>query len=238
MHQARKNMVTKISIIIPILNEANFITQTLSALQPLRAIGHEVIVVDGGSEDVSLTQSQPLADRVIRSPRGRSRQMNAGAQIARGEILLFLHADTFLPEGADRLIISKMKQKGKIWGHFDVHLSGRHPLLRLIEYLMNWRSRLSGIATGDQGFFVRRQAFQSIGGFPEIDLMEDIALSRALKKCGHPLCLRQRVVTSSRRWENNGILRTVFLMWYLRLAYFMGTNHEALSRLYRRLKPS
>ncbi|HSB04701.1 MAG TPA: TIGR04283 family arsenosugar biosynthesis glycosyltransferase [Thermodesulfobacteriota bacterium] len=228
----------RISIIIPIVNEADLITQTLTTLQPLRAKGHEVIVVDGGSEDSSLTKSQPLADRVIRSPQGRSRQMNAGAQIARGEILLFLHADTFLPQGADQLIISKMKEKRRIWGHFDVHLSGRHSLLRLIEYLMNWRSRLSGIATGDQGIFVRRQAFQSIGGFPEIDLMEDIALSRALKKCGHPLCLWQKVLTSSRRWENNGILRTVFLMWYLRLAYFMGANPRYLARLYRRLKAS
>jgi rSAM/selenodomain-associated transferase 2 len=229
-------MPEKISIIIPVLNEAHVITQTLSALKPFRMKGHEVIVVDGGSEDTSVTRSRPLADHVVCSPQGRSRQMNAGARIARGEILLFLHADTFLPEGADDFIISGMKEKGKVWGRFDVRLSGRHPMLRLIEYLMNRRSRLSGIATGDQGIFVKRETFKSISGFPEIALMEDIALSRILKRVGSPLCLRQKVVTSSRRWEKNGILRTVLLMWYLRLGYFLGTDPQDLARRYERLR--
>jgi rSAM/selenodomain-associated transferase 2 len=231
-------MAPKISIIIPILNEEAVITQTLFAMQPLRARGHEVIVVDGGSDDASLMHSQSLADRVVQGPRGRSRQMNAGASLANGEIFLFLHADTFLPEGADHLIISKMNQNGKIWGHFDVRLSGKHPLVRTIEFLMNWRSRFTGIATGDQGIFVRRKTFHSIGGFPAIDLMEDITLSKTLKKYGHPLCLRQRVIASSRRWEKNGIFRTVLLMWYLRLAYFFGADPQYLARLYRRSKPS
>ena len=154
-------MAPKISLIIPILNEAEIITQTLSALQPLRSRGHEVIVVDGGSKDASQTLSQPLADRVILGPQGRSRQMNAGARIASGEIFLFLHADTFLPEGADHLIISRMGKHGRVWGHFDVRLSGKHPLFRIIEHLMNWRSRLTGIATGDQGIFVKRRSFNA-----------------------------------------------------------------------------
>jgi rSAM/selenodomain-associated transferase 2 len=231
-------MATKISFIIPVLNEEEIIARSLSALQPLRSKGHEIIVVDGGSEDACRTLSEPLSDRVILGPRGRSRQMNAGARVASGEILLFLHADTVLPKDADLLIISEITEKGKRWGHFDVRLSGRHPLLRIIEHLMNWRSRLSGIATGDQGIFVRREVFQSIGGFPEIDLMEDIALSRILKKMGPPLHLPQRVVTSSRRWEKNGILKTVLLMWRLRLAYYLGTDPQVLARLYRRSKSS
>ena len=223
----------KISMIIPTLNEAGIITETLSQLQPFRVKGHEVIVVDGGSDDASQRLSRPLADRVICSPQGRSRQMNAGARIARCEILLFLHADTFLPEGADGFVISGMKQKGRVWGRFDVHLSGRHPMLRLIEFLMNRRSRLSSIATGDQGIFVRRETFMSVSGFPEINLMEDIALSKILKRVGPPLCLRQKVVTSSRRWERNGILRTVLLMWSLRLAFALGADPQDLARLYR-----
>ena len=227
-------MAPMISFIIPVLNEGPLIAHSLSALQPLRPQGHEIIVVDGGSEDSSPFISQPLADRVILSPAGRSRQMNAGAREARGEIFLFLHVDTRLPEGADLLILSEMKRHRRIWGRFDVRLSGRHPLFRVVECLMNWRSRLSGIATGDQGIFVRREAFQSVGGFPEIDLMEDIALSRLLKKSGPPLCLRQKVVTSSRRWEKNGILRTVLLMWRLRLAYSLGADPKELARRYRR----
>jgi rSAM/selenodomain-associated transferase 2 len=231
-------MPEKISIIIPVLNEANIIAQMLSTLQPFRLKGHEVVVVDGGSDDVSRRVSRSLADQWICSPQGRSRQMNAGARIARGEILLFLHADTFLPEGADDFIISGMKEKGKVWGRFDVRLSGRHPMLRLIEYLMNRRSRLSGIATGDQGIFVRREVFQRVGGFPEIDLMEDIALTKALRREGRPLCLRPKVVTSSRRWEDNGMIRTVLLMWYLRLVYFFGADPNRLARLYRKSRSS
>jgi rSAM/selenodomain-associated transferase 2 len=231
-------MEMMISMIIPILNEAGIITETLSQLQPFRLKGHEVIVVDGGSDDASQRLSRSLADQVICSPQGRSRQMNAGARIARGEILLFLHADTFLPEGADGFVISGMKERGKVWGRFDVHLSGRHPLFRLIELLMNWRSRISGIATGDQGIFVRSETFKSVSGFPEIDLMEDIALSKILKRLGPPLCLRQKVVTSSRRWEEDGILRTVLLMWYLRLVYALGADPRDLARLYRKSGPS
>jgi len=222
----------RISIIVPVLNEASFITQTLSTLQPLRAAGHELIVADGGSSDDTIALSQPLADQIIRSSKGRSRQMNAGSGSSTGEILLFLHADTFLPDNADRLIIDGMDGGHRLWGHFDVKLSGKSPLLRVVEFLMNWRSRLSHIATGDQGIFVRRELFERIGGFPEIDLMEDIALSKILKRYGRPLCLWQRVTTSSRRWERNGILRTILLMWFLRLAYFYKADPRHLAQLY------
>lgn len=223
-----------ISIIIPVLNEGKLIVQTLSALQPLRAAGHELIVVDGESDDATILLSKPLADKVLKSHRGRSRQMNTGAQSARGEILLFLHADTFLPKGADRMIIEGIKRKKKVWGRFDVRLSGKHPFLRIVEHLMNWRSRLTHIATGDQALFVKREIFKTIGGFPDIDLMEDIALSKILKKHGLPLCLWHRVLTSSRRWEKNGILRTILLMWLLRLAYFFKVNTHRLAQFYHR----
>jgi rSAM/selenodomain-associated transferase 2 len=222
----------KISIIVPVLNEAHAIAQTLSALQPLQSGGHEVIVVDGGSADDSMALSEPFADQVISSPRGRSRQMNAGATVATGDIFLFLHADTFLPKAADRLILSGLKRYGRNWGHFDVRLSGRHPALRAAETLMNLRSRVSGIATGDQALFVKRAPFEEVGGFPNIDLMEDIALSRTLKKYGPPLCLWQRALTSSRRWEKNGILRTILLMWFLRFAYFFKVSPGRLAQLY------
>ena len=229
-------MAPQISIIIPVLNEAGCISRTLSALQLLRAAGHEVVVVDGGSEDDTIALCQPLSDHVIRAPRGRSRQMNAGAQAAAGEIFLFLHADTCLPRSADRLIIDGLKRHGKHWGRFDVRLSGTQPLLRIVECLMNWRSRLTGFATGDQGIFVKRKLFEAVGGFPDIDLMEDIALSRILKRFGPPLCLRERVMTSSRRWEKNGVLRTVLLMWRLRIYYALGLDPRHLARWYGDLK--
>jgi rSAM/selenodomain-associated transferase 2 len=222
----------KISIIIPVLNEAPLIVQTLFGLQPWRAAGHEVIVVDGGSKDDSAILSWPLADQVILADRGRSRQMNAGARIAKGDILLFLHADTFLPKSADQSIIDGLKGQGRRWGRFDVQLSGRHYFFRIIQHLMNLRSRFTGIATGDQAIFVRRRLFEAVGGFPDIDLMEDIALSRILKRYGRPLCVRQWVVTSSRRWGQRGILRTVLQMWRLRLAYALGADPKRLARLY------
>jgi rSAM/selenodomain-associated transferase 2 len=226
----------KFSIIIPVLNEAMLIAETLSALQPFRFAGNELIVVDGGSTDATIALSRPFSDQIITGLRGRSRQMNAGAYTAKGDILIFLHADTFLPKGADQAILAGMRSQRKNWGRFDIRLSGRHPLLRTIELLMNWRSRLSGIATGDQAIFVRRELFKAVGGFPDIDLMEDIALSKLLKRYGAPLCLWQKAFTSSRRWEKNGILRTIFLMWGLRLAYFGGVNPAVLARWYRSQK--
>lgn len=222
-----------LSIVVPVLDEAEVIEPALAALAPLRARGHEVIVVDGGSTDGTPALARPLADRVLRAPRGRARQMNAGARAARGEVLLFLHADTRLPDAADRLVLAGLARRGHGWGRFDARLSGRHPLLRLTGWLFSLRSRLTGVATGDQAIFVRRDWFEAVGGYPDIPLMEDLALSRALKRRGRPLCLRQRVTTSSRRWERHGILRTILRMWRLRLAYYLGADPHELARLYR-----
>ncbi|MDA1107271.1 MAG: TIGR04283 family arsenosugar biosynthesis glycosyltransferase [Proteobacteria bacterium] len=220
-----------LSIIIPALNEASGVAESLQHLQILRRRGHEIILADGGSQDATVTLAQPWVDRVIHSSRGRALQMNAGAQAAHGQALVFLHADTQLPPDADRLILSALEKRQ--WGRFDVRLSGTHPLLRIVEWMMNWRSRLTGIATGDQAIFVRRDSFQHAGGFPVIPLMEDIALSRALKRLGPPLCLRARVVTSSRRWEQRGLMRTILLMWWLRLAYALGVDPSRIAKRYR-----
>ncbi len=226
----------KISVIIPVLNEAALIVQALLPLQPLRAAGHELIVVDGGSSDDTIALSEPFADQIIRCLRGRGRQMNAGARIARGDILLFLHSDSLLPEGADQLIIREMEKRKRNWGRFDVRVSGRHFLFRIVELMMNLRSRITCIATGDQAIFVKKKLFEIVGGFPDIDLMEDIAMSKFLKKYGPPSCLWQRVVTSGRRWQRNGILRTILLMWSLRLAYFYKADPARLARLYESRK--
>jgi len=222
-----------ISVVIPARNEAGHIAATLAPLQPLRQRGHELIVVDGGSTDSTVVQAQPLADAVLSSAPGRARQMNAGAQAARGTVLWFLHADTLAPPDADRLLLAALEDKHAAWGRFDVRLSGRQPLLRVVERQMNLRSCLSGIATGDQGIFVRRAAFDAVGGFPDQPLMEDIALSTRLKQIGKPVCLRPPLVTSSRRWESRGILRTILLMWRLRLLYALGADPARLARLYR-----
>jgi rSAM/selenodomain-associated transferase 2 len=221
-----------LSIIVPVLNEAENIVTTLSALAPLRRRGAEVIVVDGGSRDATAEHAAPLADSVVHAPRGRASQMNAGAARAKGDVLLFLHADTRLPSDADRLVVDGLRNSGRAWGRFDVRIEGRHPLLPVVAASMNLRSRLTGICTGDQAMFVRREAFRKAGGFPEIPLMEDIAFSRALKRVSPPLCLRARVTTSGRRWEKDGVLRTVLLMWRLRLSYFLGVQPETLARRY------
>lgn len=226
--------VTFISIILPVLNEEAHIVACLHVLQPLRGPESELIVVDGGSRDRTLTLAEPLADRVIAGSRGRAEQMNAGARQASGAILWFLHADSLPPPDAAILIRAALAQPNRHWGRFDVRLSGRHPLLRVVETLMNLRSRLTGIATGDQGTFVRREVFERVGGYPLIALMEDIALSRLLKRHSRPVCLRQRLTTSSRRWESSGILPTILLMWRLRLAYFFGADPDRLARIYYR----
>ncbi len=223
----------KISIVVPALNEAAGIREALTALQPLRARGHEVVVVDGGSTDGTLALAEELADQVLLSARGRAVQQNAGAASSSGGVLLFLHADTTLPADADALVLDGLRRSGRGWGRFDVRLTGRHPLLRIVERMIGLRSRLSGVATGDQAIFVRREWFRRAGGFPELPLMEDVAITRALKRLGPPLCLRARVTTSSRRWEERGILRTILLMWRLRWDYFRGADPAELARRYR-----
>jgi rSAM/selenodomain-associated transferase 2 len=220
----------KLSIVVPVLNEAAVIAESLSELQALRSRGAEVIVVDGGSDDGTQEIAARFADHVVSAPRGRASQLNAGATMAGGDALLFLHADSRLPTNADRLISNALQSKS--WGRFDVRLSGRHALLRIVEAMMNLRSRLTGIATGDQGIFVRRDTFFAEGGYPDIELMEDIALSARLKRSSRPACLREKIVSSSRRWENEGILRTIVLMWLLRLAFFLGAHPKKLARLY------
>ena len=220
-----------ISIIVPTLNEAAGIEAALRALAPLRARSVEVIVVDGGSGDGTAALATPLADRVLTSPRGRAMQMNAGAAAARGDVLLFLHADTRLPHDADRLLADGLRRSGKAWGRFDVRFDSGG-MLALIAAMMNLRSRLTGIATGDQAMFATRAAFDSVGGFPPIALMEDLALSARLKRRGPPLCLAARVTTAGRRWREHGLVRTVLLMWRLRLSYFFGGDPARLARRY------
>jgi len=225
-------MSRRLSIVIPALDEAASLGATLRALQPLRAAGHEVIVVDGGSSDGTPALAHALADRVLAAARGRASQMNAGADAATGEVLLFLHADTHLPPGADRAVLDGLAASGANWGRFDVRIEGRSPLLALVAWLMNWRSRLTGIATGDQAMFVTRATFAAVGGFPSVALMEDVALSKRLKRVSPPLCIRDRVLTSGRRWESRGVVRTIVLMWWLRLRYFLGGSPERLHRIY------
>lgn len=221
-----------ISIVMPILNEAAILKTSLELLQPLRQRDCELLVVDGGSSDGSSEIAAPLADQVLTSPKGRAVQMNTGARVAQGDILWFLHSDCSPPLEADRAIRLALADTNHAWGHFDVTLSGGHPLLRWVETFMNWRSRLTGIATGDQGIFMRRSAFELLGGYPDIPLMEDIALSRALKRVSRPVCLRQRLLSSSRRWEKRGVVNTILLMWRLRLAYFLGADPARLARIY------
>ena len=220
--------VAGLSIILPALNEAAGIVSALEALAPLRAGGVEVIVVDGGSTDRSVELAEALADRVLKAPRGRASQMNAGAAMARGGVLLFLHADTRLPQGAGSLVAQAIAG-GQHWGRFDVRIEGRSAWLPLVAAMMNRRSRLTGIATGDQAVFVSRAAFAAAGGFPDIPLMEDIELSRRLLRTGRPACLAARVTTSGRRWEAHGVWRTILRMWWLRLRFFLGADPRRLA---------
>lgn len=220
----------RLSIILPTLDEAAGIAAALTPLQALRRAGNEVIVADGGSADGTPALAMPLADRVIHAPRGRARQMNAGAAAASGDALLFLHADTSLPEGAELCIAAALR--GHAWGRFDVLIDGSSALLRVVAATMNLRSRLTGIATGDQAIFVRRTVFDAVGGYPDLPLMEDIALSKQLKRLGPPACLARKVITSGRRWQRHGVCRTILRMWRLRFDYWRGVPAERLARRY------
>lgn len=220
-----------LGIVMPVLDEAATLVPRLRALQPLRQRGVTLVVVDGGSQDGTPAIAREHADLVLDAPRGRASQMNAGAAACPAEVLLFLHADTSLPDQADALVRrATLGPPG--WGRFDVRIDSPRLALRLVERMMNLRSRWTGIATGDQAMFVHHALFQQVGGFPDLPLMEDIALSRLLKRSARPVCLRQRVSTSARRWERQGVWRTVLLMWRLRLAYFLGADPRQLAIRY------
>lgn len=218
------------SIVIPVLNEGLSIETCLSELQDFRD-QTEIIVVDGGSSDNTYALAVPLADRTIRAERGRAKQMNAGACCAKGDILVFLHADTSMPANA-LACISAHKDDRQFWGRFDIQLTGRHPMLKVVASLMNWRSRLTGIATGDQAIFVSKTLFNAVGGYPEIALMEDISLSAVLKRHSRPVCLTEKVISSARRWENFGVFKTICHMWFLRVRFFFGADPVVLAKLY------
>ncbi len=225
-------MPSPLCVVMPVLNEAQAIEATLQALNPLRQCGARVVVVDGGSEDDTMAKARPHADAVISAPRGRAVQMNAGAALGWGEVLLFLHADTTLPDGADERLLQALTQ-GHLWGRFDVRIAGRHRMLAVVATMMNLRSRWTGIATGDQAMFMRREVFAQLGGFAPLPLMEDIDMSRRLRGLGAPACLRERVITSGRRWEQRGVWRTMALMWRLRWRYWRGESAHALAQDYR-----
>lgn len=223
---------TQFSIIIPTLNEEKSIVFFLKQLQGYRDEA-ELIVVDGGSTDGTVELAGPLVDQLLRSETGRATQMNRGAEVAQGNVLVFLHADSYLPDNALVLINSGFSQAYR-WGRFDIRLLGQHKLLPIIALFMNLRSRITAIATGDQSIFVDKDLFNTVGGYPQIELMEDIALSKLLKKTAKPYCIADRVASSARRWLTFGVVKTVLLMWWLRLQYFLGTKPIKLAQLYRK----
>lgn len=221
----------RIAVIVPVLNEASEMPGLLTHLRVLKGQGCEIIIVDGGSEDGSGLAGRREGFEVLSVPPGRAKQMNAGAKSATSEALLFLHADTRLPANAVALV--KEALESRVWGRFDLEISGRSPILAIVAFFMNWRSCLNGIATGDQAIFVRKSAFETVGGFADQPLMEDIELSLRLRAISPPACIPARAVTSGRRWERRGVWRTIFLMWRLRLAYWRGVSPEILASLYR-----
>jgi rSAM/selenodomain-associated transferase 2 len=223
----------KLSIIVPVLNESVALPAVLTQLLQLRRGGVEVIVADGGSEDGTATIAECAGFRVVHSEPGRARQMNAGARAAVGDVLLFLHVDTQLPEGAGCLIRAALADGRHVWGRFDVEFDVRTWTMDATALGMNLRSRLTGVATGDQAIFMTRPAFDAVGGFPDQPLMEDVEITSRLRKRTRPACILRPVVTSARRWQTRGAWRTIFLMWRLRLAYWLGASPADLARQYR-----
>ena len=219
-----------ISVIVPVLNEEQRIAATLQELAPLAP--HEIIIVDGGSKDRTREIAAQFDLNVVSSQRGRARQMNRGARDASGDVLLFLHADTRLPSSAFHDITDALYDPRCLGGRFDVELEGRHWMLPIVARMISYRSRVTKVATGDQAIFVRREVFKKMGGFPDIPLMEDTALCRALKRMGGVACLRSRVVSSARRWEADGVWRTIFTMWLLKLLYLAGVSPSRLKQFY------
>ncbi|GHD41431.1 transferase 2, rSAM/selenodomain-associated [Marinobacter persicus] len=222
----------RLAIIVPVLDEAGTLASLKNHLHHWQSRGVEVVVVDGGSSDDGPEQLRHAGFQVVPAPRGRARQMNAGAQATNASRLLFLHADTRLPAGADDQVRAALRPSTGDWGRFDVRIEGHSRMLPVVAWFMNHRSRLTGIATGDQGLFMTRTAFEQVGGFPDQPLMEDVEICKRLKQISAPVCLKHRVTTSGRRWDNRGSWRTIWLMWQLRWAYWRGTPADQLAERY------
>jgi rSAM/selenodomain-associated transferase 2 len=221
----------KLSVIVPMLNEAGAIGATLAAIR-VGAPDAEIVVVDGGSADGSVEIARPRCEVVIIGERGRAQQMNAGAARSSGEAMVFVHADTIVPESFARDIETALADPSVVGGRFDIRLDDDHPLCVLIGALISLRSRISRTATGDQAIFVRRTTFDALGGFPDLPICEDLDFARRLKRAGRVACLRTKVITSARRWRRGGILRTSIRMWTIRLLYLAGVSPSRLSRMY------
>lgn len=225
-----------ISIIIPTLNEEKALPATLAALQSVREKGVEIIVVDGGSEDNTILCTEGYVDQLFISSAGRAVQLNHGADVARGNWLLFLHADTILPRDGIQQLLKEISRQSVAWGRFDIKLDGLGFVFRIIERMMNWRSCLTGIVTGDHAMFVASALFKKVGAYPKIELMEDVAISKKLKQHSRPICIKKTVLTSSRRWQEHGVIKTVFLMWQLRWSYFFNKDPNILAEKYRQVR--
>jgi len=223
-----------VAVIVPLLNEIGMLP--VMAEQWRRLAADELLIVDGGSTDGSLEYLQGSGLRWLASGMGRAVQMNAGAAHSRSDIIVFIHADTSINSSRLSEVRQAFLDPETVAGRFDIRLEGKQPLLRVVERLINWRSRLTRISTGDQAMFVRRDVFERIGGFADQPLMEDVELSKRLKREGRIACLRQRVTTSGRRWEKQGAMRTILLMWWLRLLYWLGVSPERLAAMYREVR--
>jgi len=223
-----------VAVVIPVYNEAEILPNVLPTVQALTV--SELCFVDGGSEDETRHILAASGVKYMQSLAGRAVQMNAGSNACKSDIILFIHADTILSQSHIEAIKECMQDENVVGGHFDVQLSGIHWMFRVIEWMMNFRSCLTGISTGDQCQFVRRSAFEKMGGFPEQALMEDIELSKRLKRLGKMVCVHEKVITSSRRWQKHGISRTILLMWKLRILYFFGVKPNKLANIYRNVR--
>ncbi|ARQ00887.1 TIGR04283 family arsenosugar biosynthesis glycosyltransferase [Pseudorhodoplanes sinuspersici] len=221
-----------LSIIVPVLNEARTITNALTALKPFRQRGVEVIVVDGGSDDDTAQLAQPLADRVIRGPRGRAAQMNEGAKAASGFIFLFLPSEITLPADADTQVMYGRARDTSVWGRFDMRLTGQHALLPIAARILNWRSRMSGIASSEQAIFIQRETFFRLGGFPDMPVMDDVEMSKRLKAISPPICVASRVTVPARRFDREGFWTTLRMMWLMRFRYRMGMKPAEILKRY------
>ncbi len=226
----------KLSVIVPMLNEERAIARTLDAIAA-GAPAAEVIVVDGGSSDRSREEAGPRCARLLISPRGLARQMNAGAAIATGDALVFVHADTTVPPSFAADIAAALDDPAAVGGRFDLRLDDSAPILRLIGWLISARSRLSRTGTGDQAIFARRAIFDRLGGYRDLAVCEDLDLARRLKRAGRVACLRSRVTTSARRWREEGVLATTTRMWFIRAAFLLGVSPARLAHLYKRGGP-